>query len=220
MVTEALAAESAELAMVHRVVDPGPAEAADPLLHALLQLLVRGAGLPGQRGVGRGLRVVVLVAWVAEEQQSEHAQLEETPGHDEEAVKVVLPQALARKGRRLGPQEQRVLNRYHRSGLRLQPPLPPELPAASETVFQTQGEHQADQPGADKWIVLIFFMMGLSIGVHLLNLLTIPAIVMIYYFIHCREMAGTNGQHKTHLGQLAGSFTAVVKSLIRREPSV
>ena len=43
-------------------------------------------------------------------------------------------------------------------------------------------EHQADQPGADKWIILIFFMMGLSIGVHLLNLLTIPAIVMIYYF--------------------------------------
>ena len=43
-------------------------------------------------------------------------------------------------------------------------------------------EHQADRPGADRWIVLIFFMMGLSIGVHLLNLLTIPAIVMIYYF--------------------------------------
>jgi len=43
-------------------------------------------------------------------------------------------------------------------------------------------EHNADQPGADKWIILIFFMMGLSIGVHLLNLLTIPAIVMIYYY--------------------------------------
>ena len=43
-------------------------------------------------------------------------------------------------------------------------------------------EHQANEPGADKWIILIFFMMGLSIGVHLLNLLTIPAIVMIYYF--------------------------------------
>jgi hypothetical protein len=43
-------------------------------------------------------------------------------------------------------------------------------------------EHAADRPGADKWIVFIFFMMGLSIGVHLLNLLTIPAIVMIYYF--------------------------------------
>src|SRR5438045_1670444 len=43
-------------------------------------------------------------------------------------------------------------------------------------------EHTADEPGADKWIVLIFFLMGLSIGVHLLNLLTIPAIVMVYYF--------------------------------------
>ncbi len=35
---------------------------------------------------------------------------------------------------------------------------------------------------ADRWIILIFFLMGLSIGVHLLNLLTIPAIVMIYFF--------------------------------------
>jgi hypothetical protein len=43
-------------------------------------------------------------------------------------------------------------------------------------------EEAADEPGADKWIVFIFFMMGLSIGVHLLNLLTIPAIVMVYYF--------------------------------------
>ena len=43
-------------------------------------------------------------------------------------------------------------------------------------------EHQADQPGADKWIIFIFYMMGLSIGVHLLNILTIPAIVMVYYF--------------------------------------
>ncbi|MEP7277623.1 MAG: DUF2723 domain-containing protein [Bacteroidota bacterium] len=43
-------------------------------------------------------------------------------------------------------------------------------------------EHNADNPGADKWIIFIFFLMGLSIGVHLLGLLTIPAIVMIYYF--------------------------------------
>lgn len=35
---------------------------------------------------------------------------------------------------------------------------------------------------ADRWIIFLFFMMGLSIGVHLLNLLTIPAIVMVYYF--------------------------------------
>jgi hypothetical protein len=43
-------------------------------------------------------------------------------------------------------------------------------------------EHKADQPGADKWIIFIFYMMGISIGVHLLNILTIPAIVMVYYF--------------------------------------
>ncbi len=35
---------------------------------------------------------------------------------------------------------------------------------------------------ADRWIIFIFFMMGLSIGVHLLVLLTIPAIVMVYYY--------------------------------------
>jgi len=35
---------------------------------------------------------------------------------------------------------------------------------------------------ADRWVVLIFYIMGLSVGVHLLNLLTIPAIVMVYYF--------------------------------------
>jgi hypothetical protein len=35
---------------------------------------------------------------------------------------------------------------------------------------------------ADRWIIFLFFMMGLSVGVHLLNLLTIPAIVMVYYY--------------------------------------
>lgn len=43
-------------------------------------------------------------------------------------------------------------------------------------------EQQADRPGADRWLVFIFYIMGLSIGVHLLNLLAIPAIVMVYYF--------------------------------------
>jgi hypothetical protein len=43
-------------------------------------------------------------------------------------------------------------------------------------------ENEANKPGADKWIIFIFYMMGLSIGVHLLNLLTIPAVVMVYYF--------------------------------------
>ena len=40
----------------------------------------------------------------------------------------------------------------------------------------------ADEPHARRWIVLIAFLMGLSIGVHLLNLLTIPAFVFMYYY--------------------------------------
>jgi hypothetical protein len=43
-------------------------------------------------------------------------------------------------------------------------------------------ENHADEKYADRWIVLIAFLMGLSTGVHLLNLLTIPAIAMVYYF--------------------------------------
>ena len=43
-------------------------------------------------------------------------------------------------------------------------------------------EEVADQPHADRWIVLIAYLMGLSIGVHLLNLLCIPAIVLVYYY--------------------------------------
>ncbi|MDR2890052.1 MAG: DUF2723 domain-containing protein [Alistipes sp.] len=43
-------------------------------------------------------------------------------------------------------------------------------------------EEVADEPGANRWLVLIAYMMGLSIGVHMLNLLTIPALVFIYYF--------------------------------------
>jgi hypothetical protein len=43
-------------------------------------------------------------------------------------------------------------------------------------------EDQAEEPHADRWIVFIAFMIGLAIGVHLLCILTIPAVVMIYYF--------------------------------------
>ena len=43
-------------------------------------------------------------------------------------------------------------------------------------------EDNADKSDSDKWIVLIAYIMGLSIGVHLLNLLAIPAIVMVYFY--------------------------------------
>ena len=43
-------------------------------------------------------------------------------------------------------------------------------------------ESHADEPGADKWLIFIAYIMGLSIGVHLLNLLAIPAIAVVYYF--------------------------------------
>ena len=43
-------------------------------------------------------------------------------------------------------------------------------------------ENVADEPHSNRWLILIAYLMGLSIGVHLLNLLTIPAIVMVYYF--------------------------------------
>lgn len=43
-------------------------------------------------------------------------------------------------------------------------------------------ENVADQPHSDRWIILIAYLTGLSIGVHLLNLLCLPAIVLVYYY--------------------------------------
>lgn len=43
-------------------------------------------------------------------------------------------------------------------------------------------EAKANEPDADKWLLFIAYIMGLSIGIHLLNLLTIPAIAFVYYF--------------------------------------
>ena len=58
---------------------------------------------------------------------------------------------------------------------------------------------QADEPHANRWIVLISFLMGLSIGVHLLNLLTIPAFVFMYYY-------RKNEDKKLPFKKLAGIF--------------
>ena len=43
-------------------------------------------------------------------------------------------------------------------------------------------EEHADEPHSDRWLVLIMYMTGLSIGVHLLNLLCLPAIVLVWYY--------------------------------------
>jgi hypothetical protein len=43
-------------------------------------------------------------------------------------------------------------------------------------------EDHADEPHSDRWLILIMYMTGLSIGVHLLNLLCLPAIGLVYYY--------------------------------------
>lgn len=43
-------------------------------------------------------------------------------------------------------------------------------------------ESQADKPKSDRWLLFVAYIMGLSIGIHILNLLTIPALIFVYYF--------------------------------------
>ncbi|MCX2432993.1 DUF2723 domain-containing protein [Pedobacter sp. GR22-10] len=57
-------------------------------------------------------------------------------------------------------------------------------------------ESHADEPRADRWLLFIAYIMGLSIGIHLLNLLTIPAIAFVYYFRRTGK-ATTAGVFKT-----------------------
>lgn len=51
-------------------------------------------------------------------------------------------------------------------------------------------ENVADEPHANRWLILIAYLTGLAIGVHLLNLLIIPAIVLIYYFKKYPKVTG------------------------------
>jgi hypothetical protein len=51
----------------------------------------------------------------------------------------------------------------------------------------------ADEPGADKWLVFIAYIIGLSIGIHLLNLLTIPAIALVVYFRRTKAVTVKSG---------------------------
>lgn len=63
-------------------------------------------------------------------------------------------------------------------------------------------EDVADQPHSDRWLILIAYLTGLSIGVHLLNLLCLPAIVLVYYY---KKVPNAN---------VKGSLMALVASMV------
>jgi len=67
-------------------------------------------------------------------------------------------------------------------------------------------EEHADEPHSDRWLVLIMYMTGLSIGVHLLNLLCLPAIVLVYYY---RKFPAADGRK-----DLWGSLAALAISIV------
>ena len=50
-------------------------------------------------------------------------------------------------------------------------------------------EDEAESPSSNRWILLISYLIGLSIGVHLLNLLCIPAMVLVYYFRKTKKVS-------------------------------
>lgn len=61
-------------------------------------------------------------------------------------------------------------------------------------------ENHADEPGADRWLILIAYVMGLSIGVHLLNLLVIPAIALVIYFKRAKTITSKGAIQSFLLG--------------------
>ena len=76
-------------------------------------------------------------------------------------------------------------------------------------------EDHADEPHSDRWLVLISYMTGLSIGVHLLNLLCIPAIVLVYCYRRY-----PNIELKGSLLALIGSFVIVAGVLYGVVPGI
>ena len=72
-------------------------------------------------------------------------------------------------------------------------------------------EEEADEPHAMRWIVLIAYLMGLSIGVHILNLLTIPALVFIFYF---RRYQNITLKGVITVSLLAGAILVLINGII------
>ena len=76
-------------------------------------------------------------------------------------------------------------------------------------------ENRANEPHSDRWLILIAYLTGLSIGVHLLNLLCIPAIVLVYYY-----KKNPNANLKGSLIALAGSMILVAIVLYGIVPDI
>ena len=76
-------------------------------------------------------------------------------------------------------------------------------------------EDHADEPGSDRWLILIAYLTGLSIGVHLLNLLCLPALVLIFYY---RKVQ--NATMKGALLWLAGSAVLICAVLYGIVPGI
>ena len=76
-------------------------------------------------------------------------------------------------------------------------------------------EDHADEPHSDRWLVLIMYMTGLSIGVHLLNLLCLPAIVLVWYYKRF-----PNANAKGSLVALLVSFALVAAVLYGVVPGI
>ena len=76
-------------------------------------------------------------------------------------------------------------------------------------------EENADEPNADRWLILIAYLTGLSIGVHLLNLLCLPALVLVWYF-----KRNNKPNVKGSLLALMGSFVLVAVVLYGIVPGI
>ena len=76
-------------------------------------------------------------------------------------------------------------------------------------------EDHADEPHSDRWLVLIAYLTGLSIGVHLLNLLCLPAIVLVFYY-----RKNPNANLKGSLWALVASFILVAAVLYGIVPGI
>ncbi len=74
-------------------------------------------------------------------------------------------------------------------------------------------ENRADEPDSDRWLILIAYILGLSLGVHLLNLLCIPAIALVYYYRNYEKTTARGS-----LITLAVSFVIILFILYGLEP--